>query len=141
MSEALHFLLRHGYAVLFAAVCAEQAGFPVPALPFLLGMGALAGEGRFGFGMALGIAVLASLPGDWLWYELGRLRGYTVLRVICRIALEAETCVKRTENTFLRHGTGALVLAKFVPGFSTVAPPMAGMLRMPRLRFLALDSA
>jgi membrane protein DedA with SNARE-associated domain len=141
MTRILTFLLRHGYLVLFGSVCIEQMGFPIPALPVLLGMGALAAEGKFSFTMALLVATAASLPGDIIWYELGRSKGYGVLRVICRISLEAEICVRRTELIFVRFGAWALVFAKFVPGFSTVAPPLAGMLKMPRWRFLLLDAA
>lgn len=139
MNQALDFLLRHGYLVMFAAVSLEQMGFPVPAVPFLLGLGALSGEGRFSFWISLALAVAASLPGDLIWYELGRKRGYGVLRVLCKVSLESETCVRRTEGAFLRYGAGGLALAKFLPGLSTVAPPMAGMLKMPRWRFLLLD--
>jgi membrane protein DedA with SNARE-associated domain len=119
----------------------EQIGFPVPAVPVLLGIGALAGEGRFSLPGILLIAVTASLFADAVWYEAGRRRGYGVLRVICRISLNAETCVDRTKDIFVRYGQGALVLAKFIPGLSTLAPPMAGMLRMKPLRFVLLDGA
>jgi membrane protein DedA with SNARE-associated domain len=141
MTRILEFLLRHGYLVVFGSVAVEQVGVPVPSVPVLLAMGALAAQGRFSFAVALLVATLGSLPGDWIWYELGRVRGYGVLRVICRISLEAEVCVQRTETIFERYGVWALVLAKFLPGFSTVAPPLAGMLKMSRWRFLALDGA
>lgn len=141
MNEAIEFLHHHGYGVLVAFVALEQMGFPVPAAPVMLAMGALIGQDLFSFPVALAAVAAASLPGDWIWYELGRLRGYGVLRVICRIAIEADVCVKRTENVFVKYGDWALVFAKFLPGFSTVAPPLAGMLKMPRWRFFALDSA
>ena len=141
MTRILEFLLRHGYWVLFGSVTIEQLGFPVPAVPVLLGMGALTAEGRYPFVMALLVATIASVPADLIWYELGRTRGYGVLRLICRISLEAEVCVHRTELIFIKYGAWALVFAKFIPGFSTVAPPLAGMLKMKRWRFLLLDAA
>lgn len=134
-------LLEYGYVLLFAFVLAEQVGLPVPAVPILLGVGGLAGAGRMSLGVALGAALVASLPPDLIWYELGRRRGPRVLGFLCRISLEPDSCVRRTENLFLQRGRKALLLAKFLPGFSTVAPPLAGMVGIPRSQFIALDIA
>lgn len=141
MEEVISFLLRHGYWVVFAFVLAEQIGLPLPATPVLLAMGALAGLGRLSFLHAFALSVVASLIGDCLWYWLGRKRGYSVLNLLCRIALEPDSCVRRTENVFSRFGAGALLFAKFVPGLSTAAPPLAGLFRMPLWRFLLSDTA
>ncbi len=139
MNETLQFLLRHGYAVLFGFVFAEQIGLPLPAVPILLAMGALAGTGEFSWALALLLAVLASLLSDLIWYELGRRRGHSVLNLLCRISLEPDSCVRRTENVFARHGGRTLLFAKFVPGLSIAAPPLAGMFRMRLSRFLVWD--
>lgn len=141
MNEAIQFLLRHGYTVLFLAVFAEQIGLPLPAIPILLAMGALVGAGQLDFTAAFLIAVAASLGSDILWYEVGRRRGYKVLNLLCRISLEPDSCVRRTEEAFVRRGPRALLIAKFVPGLSTAAPPLAGMFRMRFPRFLAWDAA
>lgn len=141
MNQILSFLLLHGYWVVFAFVFAEQVGLPIPALPILLAMGALAGVGRLSYGLAMGLAVMASLAGDVLWYWLGRKRGYSVLNLLCRISLEPDSCVRQTENTFSRFGARALLFAKFVPGLSTAAPPLAGLFRMHPARFLVADGA
>ncbi len=141
MEQALQFLHRHGYAVLFAAVFAEQAGLPIPAIPILLAVGALAGAGEFSFAAAVLVAVLAALLADSLWYQFGRRRGHSVLNLLCRISLEPDSCVRRTEDVFARHGARALLFAKFAPGLSTAAPPLAGMFGMRLSRFLAWDGA
>ena len=141
MTETLQFLLRHGYAVLFASVFAEQIGLPIPAIPMLLAMGALVGTGQFAFAAALLVTMLASLSSDFIWYQLGRRRGHAVLNLICRISLEPDSCVRRTENLYVRHGARALLFAKFVPGLSTLAPPLAGMFGMRLAGFLAWDGA
>jgi len=135
----LDYLIRHGYAILFVAVFLEQAGLPVPSVPVLLGVGALSADCEFSFPVSLLLALAASLPADVIWYRLGRDRGYGVLRVLCRLSLEAETCVTRTTGVFHRYGAKTLLVAKFIPGLSTVAPPLAGMLNMPTMRFLLLD--
>lgn len=141
MAQILEFLLRHGYWVVFAFVLAEQIGLPLPATPVLLAMGALAGLGRISYWQAFGVGFAASLIGDLIWYWLGLKRGYSVLNLLCRIALEPDSCVRRTENVFSRLGACALLFAKFVPGLSTAAPPLAGLFRMPLWRFLLSDGA
>jgi membrane protein DedA with SNARE-associated domain len=141
MSETLQFLLRHGYSVLFLWVFAEQIGLPLPAIPLLLAAGALAGAGRMSLGLVLFLTILAAVIGDVLWYELGRRKGIKVLQLLCRISLEPDSCVRRTEGVFEKHGARSLVLAKFFPGLNTVAPPLAGIFRMKPLRFLAFDIA
>ncbi len=137
----LDFLMRHRYAVLFAAVLTEQLGLPVPAAPFLLAAGALAGMGQLELVPALLVALLASALSDSLWFELGRRRGGRVLRLLCRLSLEPDSCVRRTEEAFVRRGPNTLLVAKFVPGLNTVAPPLAGIIGMRRARFLTLAGA
>jgi len=133
MTETLHFLTQHGTAVLFLIVLAKQIGLPIPAVPVLIAAGALVGTGQMALGVAVGTAVFAALLGDQLWYELGRRRGRRVLNWLCRVSIEPTSCIQRTEDFFTRHGMRALVIAKFVPGLSTIAPPLAGIvgLRMP----------
>ncbi len=141
MHETIEFLLRYGYSVLFGAVLAEQIGLPIPSVPVMLSMGALAGAGAFSLQVSLGLMLLASLIGDAVWYWLGRRRGQGVLRLLCKIALEPDSCVRMTRSWFDRLGASTLVIAKFVPGLSTAAPPMAGVVRMPVWRFVLADSA
>jgi membrane protein DedA with SNARE-associated domain len=140
MHSALEFLLHHGYAVLLAWVFAEQIGLPVPSLPILLAAGALAGSGRFNFAGAVFLSVFACLLADSVWYGLGRVRGIKVLQVLCKISLEPDSCVRRTEGLFAKQGARSLVFAKFVPGLGTVAPPLAGIFHMRASRFLLFDT-
>jgi rhodanese-related sulfurtransferase len=79
---------------------------------------------------------VACLIGDLMWYYLGRLRGAKVLKVLCRISLEPDSCVRRTETFFIRHGTRSLILAKFIPGLSTVTPALAGLFGVSLERFM-----
>jgi membrane protein DedA with SNARE-associated domain/rhodanese-related sulfurtransferase len=136
MNDAIDFLVRHGGLVLFAVVFAEQVGLPIPAIPVLLAAGALAGAGKMDLGLAVGLGLTACLLGDLIWYYLGRYRGRHVLNVLCRISLEPDSCVRRTEDFFISHGTRSLVLAKFIPGLSTVTPALAGLFNVNIGRFL-----
>ena len=113
----------------------------VPIVPLLVGTGALAAHGQmqpFWAVLALGAGVAA---GDYLWYVIGRRRGVAILGRLCRIALEPSTCLRRTENLFARYGAAALLVAKFVPGLSTIALPLAGVFKMRPRRFVVFDVA
>ena len=139
MHSALEFLLHHGYAVLLAWVFAEQIGMPVPSLPVLLAAGALAGSGQFNFAGSIFLSVFACLMADSIWYGLGRVRGIKILQLLCKISLEPDSCVRRTEGLFAKQGARSLIFAKFVPGLGTVAPPLAGIFHMRPERFLLFD--
>ncbi|HEY3742664.1 MAG TPA: VTT domain-containing protein [Bryobacteraceae bacterium] len=139
MKETLDILARHGYWVLFLNVLAEQIGVPVPALPVLFGMGSLAAMHRFSFSEGLGLAVIACLISDTIWYGLGRVKGQSVLKTLCRISLEPESCVSLTKGWFEKYGSAALLFSKFVPGLSTVAQPLAGANKINLWRFLLMD--
>src|SRR5262245_21967455 len=141
MQEALDFLLQHIEMVVFLTVLAEQIGLPLPAIPVLLAAGAVAGDGQANLIVVTALSVAACLLGDMVWFELGRHRGRQTLSLLCRIALEPDACVRRTENFFLIHGIRALILAKFIPGLSTLAPALAGLFRISMGRFLLFNSA
>lgn len=133
-----------GLSLVFFNVLLEQLGLPVPAIPTLIIAGALAADGRLPAAGVCAAALGACLIGDSAWYLAGRSYGVRIMRLLCRISLTPDICVSQTQNTFERWGAGALVIAKFVPGLSMIAPPLAGATRMSYARFLgcsALGSA
>ena len=140
LEQAADFLIRHGYAVLFGWVLLEQMGLPIPAAPLLIAAGALARAGKMNLTFAVALAFVAVILADLFWYSLGRYRGGRILKLLCRISLEPDSCVRRTENLFVRRGVHALLVAKFVPGLNTAAPSLAGIFRMPVRRFMVYDS-
>src|SRR5215510_9340647 len=139
MRDTLQFLARHGYIVLFASVLAQQLGIPLPSTPFIVAAGALAHTGQLSFGAALFVAFVAAMVADLVWFEIGRFRGARVLQLLCRISLEPDFCVRRTENTFARYGAKTLIVGKIVPGVSVLATPMAGVYGLAHSRFLFFD--
>jgi membrane protein DedA with SNARE-associated domain/rhodanese-related sulfurtransferase len=141
MSDAGEFLIRHGEAIVFAAVFAEQIGLPVPAIPVLLAAGALAGAGKMSLTVAVLLSLVACFTGDLIWYELGRHRGSHALNLLCRISLEPDSCVRRTEDFFGRHGLRSLILAKFIPGLSTITPALAGLFGVKARQFLLYNGS
>jgi len=129
--DALSSLLaQHGLTLVFANVLLAQLGVPLPAVPLLVVAGALVAEGTLQLLPLAVVVVVASLLGDTPWYLAGRRYGYGILRTLCRISIEPDSCVKQTENIFTRWGPPSLIVAKYVPGFSTVAPPLAGTMRV-----------
>ena len=137
--ELIESVARYGVAFVFGNVLLEQVGLPIPALPTLIVAGALAAQGKLSGTQVLLAALVACLIADAGWYELGRRQGYRVLRTLCRVSLSPDSCVHQTESFFNRFGLASLLFAKFVPGFSTVAPPLAGATRARFLPFLAWD--
>ncbi|HVO89743.1 MAG TPA: DedA family protein/thiosulfate sulfurtransferase GlpE [Casimicrobiaceae bacterium] len=141
MDAALQQLSQYGVWIVGLNVLLQQLGLPIPSVPTMMVAGALAATGRMNGAGAFAISVAASLAADMLWFAAGRRFGYPVLRFLCRVSLSPDTCVRQTEGIFERWGFYSVVLSKFVPGFSTVAPPIAGALRMPAGSFLAASFA
>jgi membrane protein DedA with SNARE-associated domain len=140
MQEITSLLAQYGLAFIFLNLFLEQAGVPVPAVPTLMVAGALAVGGGPAVPAVVAVAVLGSLLGDLIWYVAGRIYGFRVLQLLCRISISPDSCVRQTETRFVRWGAPSLVLAKFVPGFATVAPPVAGALKLPLGPFLAYST-
>ena len=141
MSETLQFVVRYGYMLVFAWVFVEQAGLPIPSAPLLLAIGALSGMHQMNLWGALSLAVFAAILSDLMWYELGKHKGVGVLQLLCRISLEPDSCVRRTQVSFTKNGARVLLVAKFVPGLNAMAAPLAGIIRMGWRRFLLYDVA
>ena len=142
MIESLDLFIRsYGYPALFGTMVVEQFVPPLAGEPILLGAGALAGAGRWSLWLAVALALAGTIAGDLAWYEVGRRGGNRVLRQLCRVAIEPDTCVRRGVDTFERYGAATLVIAKFVPGLNSIGQPLAGALGMPRVRFALFDAA
>jgi membrane protein DedA with SNARE-associated domain/rhodanese-related sulfurtransferase len=133
-------LLTYGYFLIFGWVLLEQLGLPLPATPVLLAAGALSATEHMSFPAALLAGVIACLAADVSWFLFGRRYGHVVLRLLCKFSLESSVCVRRTHDSFGKRGAYTLLFAKFVPGLSIVAPPVAGQTGMSLQRFLVFDS-
>jgi len=138
--HTLDFVVRHGYALLFFWILAEQGALPLPSAPLLLACGALAKDGRLSAHLIVLTGLAATLIADNVWFMLGRRRGAKVLRLICRVALEPDSCVRQTETAFLRYGVRSLLVAKFVPGLNAVSAPMSAISGVSFVRFFIFDT-
>ncbi len=141
MQQLAFYVSKYGLSLIFLNVLSEQLGLPIPAIPVLVVAGALAVEGDLSVARVLLVAVLASLIADALWYALGKRHGFRILKILCRVSLSPDSCVRQTTSIFEKWGLPSLVVAKFVPGFSTVAPPLAGAINARFLPFLLYDGA
>jgi membrane protein DedA with SNARE-associated domain len=134
-------IVHHGYLALFLALLAESIGLPLPAAVALVAAGAASASGTLSAPVAWGAAMAGLLVGDNLVYLLGRYMGWALLGFLCKVSLNPESCVLRSAELFYKRGQLALLLAKFIPGLNTMAPPLAGSMRMPYPRFLCLEAA
>jgi len=140
VSTLVEWLAVYGLGFAFLNVLAEQIGLPVPAYPVLIITGALSVEGRYSALALLAVAVCACLIADLAWYAAGRRYGSKVLRTICRLSISPDSCVRQTESLFERWGLWSLLVAKFVPGFGTLATALSGNMRLPLAAFIAVDA-
>jgi membrane protein DedA with SNARE-associated domain/rhodanese-related sulfurtransferase len=141
MSSLLGLLEHHTYSVIFAWVLVEQGGLPIPSVPLMLAAGTMSAAHRLHVAYAIPVVMLACVISDSMWYFLGKHFGSRVLDILCRFSLEAATCVTRTEGHVSKRGALTLLFAKFVPGLSTMAAPIAGQAKISYSRFLAYDMA
>ena len=141
MELLIRLISEYGLLFVFFNILAQQLGAPLPAYPVLMVTGALAARGQLNLAALLGTAVAACLLADTVWFLIGGWMGRRVLRLLCRISLSPDGCVRQTESIYTRFGAPSLMVAKFVPGFATVATAMAGAMRIRRRAFLMFDAA
>lgn len=141
MGWLLHLLVRHTYSVLFGWVLLEQGGVPIPSVPLMLAAGTMSAAHKLHVAYALPLVMLACVIADSAWFYLGRRYGTKILNLLCRFSLEAATCVSKTQGTVIKRGAFTLLFAKFVPGLSTMAPPIAGQAGIGYVEFLIYDMA
>jgi membrane protein DedA with SNARE-associated domain len=139
VNSSIEFLRMYGPVLVFTSVLLEQAGVPIPCTPWLIASGALARLGHGTLALPIFLATIAASIGHSVWFFAGHRWGSRVLRLVCRVSLEPDVCVQRTENVFTRYGARALIVAPFIPGLTTLAPPLAGMSGMRLRRYLLLD--
>ena len=132
---------EHVLPTLFGALLAHQLGIPIPAFPLLIWAGAVSYGDPLQVAQAFVTATLAGVVGDLPWYFAGRRYGYRILKLVCKVTLSPDSCVRQTESAFDRRGPSMLVVSRFLPGIETVAPPLAGALALPVGRFILYDAA
>jgi len=133
------FVAQYGVGLVFAATLAARLGAPVPAAPFLVVAGGLSTGGALSIIQVIVFATIAGMLGDGAWYLAGRRYGYRILRLLCRVSMSPDSCVRQSESLIGNWGGSALIGAKFLPGLSVVAAPMTGALGMTAREFLGFE--
>lgn len=141
MDQIIEWIHRYPYATVGLAVLLEQLGVPLPCYPLLLLAGTLAFQGDASGGGLLATAVVAAVLADTAWYAAGAKLGSRALRLLCKVSISPDSCVRQTESIFARVGLRSLLVAKFIPGLGAVATALAGVQRAPVPAFLAFDAA
>lgn len=141
MESLIAFLAQYGLLAVFVGVFAEQAGAPIPAFPLLMLAGMQAHDQSTYAVLVLLVVTVASTIADYLWFWGGRRYGPRVLSLLCKLAISPDSCVRQNHVSFARYGVATLVIAKFVPGLSTLARPMAGALGMSTRSFMIFNLA
>jgi membrane protein DedA with SNARE-associated domain/rhodanese-related sulfurtransferase len=139
VSTLTQWLEHIGVLAVFALVLVEQVGLPLPTYPVLVIAGAWSAQGGAPIARIASAAVAACLLADLTWYAAGRHFGSRVLRAMCRISLEPDSCVSDTEHLFTRFGTRLLLVAKFIPGLGAVATAMSGVVSASLVSFVIYD--
>jgi membrane protein DedA with SNARE-associated domain len=140
MSDLFSSISHHGYLFLAIVCLAEAVGLPLPAALALLTAGAVAAYGGLHFYLVFAVALLAMITGDVILYFLGRVSGWALLGILCRLSANPETCILRSAEYFYRRGKQTLLFAKFIPGINTMSPPLAGSMKMRPGDFLQFDT-
>lgn len=141
MAQLSHLIQTYGVLIVFGTVLLEQIGLPIPAFPILIIAGAMAVDGGLSWPLTLAASVAGCLISDYFWFRAGRHYGKRILRLLYKISLSPDSCVSQTEDNFSRWGAKSLVVAKFIPGFNTIAPPLAGAMGTTTVRFVWLSVA
>src|ERR1700758_5264229 len=105
MATVIGWLEHAGITMVFLFVLTEQLGLPLPSFPILIIAGAWSAQGGAPLVSITLVAVVACLIADLAWYAAGRRLGSRVLRAMCRLSLEPDSCVSDTERVFTRVGT------------------------------------
>src|SRR5215510_8044631 len=141
MPDPLPFVGQHAFWIVAVNTLLHELGVPLPMMPTALLAGARVASGAIDPVLLVVAIVAASLVGNALWFAAGRRYGTGMLKLLCRFSLSADTCVSPTQTAFRRWGWSLLVIGRFVPGISLVAPPLAGALGMSWTKFLVATAA
>jgi membrane protein DedA with SNARE-associated domain/rhodanese-related sulfurtransferase len=141
MAELVNLIETYGVLIVFGIVLIEQIGLPIPAMPMLVVAGAMSANGGANLWLCLLASLVACLLSDTFWFNAGRFYGKRILRLLCKISLNPDSCVSKTEDTFARFGPNSLLISKFIPGFNTIAQPLAGASGVTTRRFVVLSGA
>ena len=141
MFEPSQLIQSFGYFGMFGIIFVETGllvGFFLPGDSLLLMAGILAKSGTLSLPLTMLVCTLGSILGDQLGYYIGYVAGPKVFtRPQSRFFDPAN--VTRAREFFDKYGLIAIIIARFIPVVRAFAPTMAGVTKLPYLRFLPLS--
>ncbi|WP_033072881.1 DedA family protein [Sphingopyxis sp. MWB1] len=134
-----------GYAGIAVLMFLENVFPPIPSEVIMSLGGVAVAQGRFDFWPLVGVAVLGTTLGNWVWYWVGRAYGYHRLKPLVDrygrwLTMEWDE-VERLHNWFLKYGSGIVFVCRFMPVARTMISLPAGLMGMNQLKFLVWTAA
>ena len=136
----MHLIDQFGAWIVFINTLVHEAGVPAPLTPTVLVAAAAMSDAVKQTLELTAAIVVGSVLGNAIWFALGRKYGSRVLTRLCKLSLSPHSCVTKTGAAFGRWGSSLLIIGRFIPGVSLVAPPIAGALGMSWGRFLCFSA-
>jgi membrane protein DedA with SNARE-associated domain len=132
---------EYGYWAIFAGILIENTGIPIPGETITLVGGFLAGSGELDYVWVLGTAILGAVLGDSFGYWIGYYGGWPLLTRVGRLFRVPESQLLRVRERFAENAAQAVFLGRFIALLRIFAGPLAGIARMPYLKFLLCNIA
>jgi len=132
---------EYGYWAIFAGILIENTGIPIPGETITMVGGFLAGSGELDYLWVLGTAILGAVLGDSLGYWIGYYGGWPLLTRVGRLFRVPESQLLRVRERFAENAAQAVFLGRFIALLRIFAGPLAGIARMPYLKFLLCNVA
>jgi membrane protein DedA with SNARE-associated domain len=134
-----------GYFGIFLLMALENVFPPIPS-EVIMGLGGIAvAQGRMEMVPLILWSTLGTTAGNYVWYAIGRRFGYLGLRPTVERHSRWLTVdwrhVEQLHDFFVRHGQWVVFVFRFMPTFRTMVSLPAGMVHMPRGRFLVWTTA
>ena len=127
--------------VLSITTLLHELGIPLPLSPAALFVGARVATGAVDPVLSVAAIVAATLIGNAAWFYAGRRYGLGLLRLVGRAPFSVDMPSQLGAGSPGKWDSWSLVVGRFVPGVSLVAPPLAGARGMSWSRFLTLTAA
>jgi membrane-associated protein len=131
------------YVVLFLVIFVETGLVAMPFLPgdsLLFTAGLFARTGHLNMSYVLILLFIAAVLGDNCNYWIGKTIGLRVFHIKLKgKAIVKQEYLDKTHEFYEKHGTKAIIMARFVPLVRTFAPFAAGIAEMDYKKFFSFD--
>ena len=131
---------EYGYWAIFCGILLENMGIPIPGETVTLVGGFLAGSDELNVWYVLGAATVGAIIGDSGGYLLGYYGGWPLLVRIGKVLRVPESKLESVRDRFSQNADKAVLFGRFVALLRIFAGPLAGITKMPYLKFLLCNA-